>query len=265
MLKTHLQYLMEYTEYMSFVSNYRSAFPQDFSMWWQNDDWAQANVNQIPNIPFLYVDENMFDPGIDLQKYMNCFSTIPDAGATYEVKLCVDIPVNGHPTWAFNPMNGFSPGHVFLTLTKTNGSQSISQSVGFYPTSGAISPGTFKDDGSENDGHEYNASLTINSLPASGFNSVIQNLLAHQNDQYNLETNNCANRAIQAFNAVVSPPLVLPTYTAIVPLLLPVQIKTMQQSPQRLYQHIQNFQPSSKISKQVGIKLKAADSYGPCN
>ncbi|MFZ4769698.1 MAG: hypothetical protein ACOYLO_05915 [Ferruginibacter sp.] len=264
-LKTHLLYLMQYPEFVNFVTNHRIAFPNEITMWWENKDWVQANINQIPNIPFLYVDENMFDPGINLQKFMNCFGTIPDAGATYQVKLCVDIPVNGHPTWAFNPSDNFSPGHVFLTLTKTNGTQSISQTVGFYPTGGAISPGTFKNDGEPGDGHEYNASLTINSLPASGFNTVVQNLLTHQNEQYNLENNNCANPAIQAFNSVISPPIVLPSYEVVKPLTVPVQILSMQQSPQRLYQYIQNFVESSQISKQIGVKLKATNSYGSCN
>ena len=51
-------------------------------------------------------------------------------GAVYSAKLCVDIPVNNDPLAL---LDGTTPGHAFITVTKTNGSQSATLSFGFYP------------------------------------------------------------------------------------------------------------------------------------
>jgi len=74
------------------------------------------------------------EPSIDLQKYFNCFDHISDNGATYSIKLCTDLPVNSNPNALVT--TSLTPGHAFLTLTKSNGGQSITQSFGFYPISG---------------------------------------------------------------------------------------------------------------------------------
>lgn len=57
-------------------------------------------------------------------------------------------------------------GHSFITLTKTNGSISVTESFGFYPQKGYKSVfgsdvnSQIVDDGATN--NKYNASLTVN-------------------------------------------------------------------------------------------------------
>ncbi len=81
--------------------------------------WEPIEANE----PVTLVDSNAGDPPVDIVKIFNCFNLLPDAGATYSVKLCVDIPVNGNPNWPIASVGDV--GHTFLTVTKTNGSNSI--------------------------------------------------------------------------------------------------------------------------------------------
>lgn len=212
-----------------------------------------------------HIDENDGDPPVDLQKMINCFSLIPDAGATYSVKLCTDIPVNYFPDFAFN--TNFSPGHSFLTLTKTNGSQSISQSLGFYPSVQSLnpSPGEFHDNGILTRGHEYNASITLNNVGAGNFTTVISKLLSHVGNTYNLGTNNCTHVVVDAFNSIVSPPIVMPLFLVQIYFTMPPLYATMTESPQELFKYIHNFNAGGNISKEYRVNQKAPDGHGECN
>ncbi len=60
---------------------------------------------------------------VDINKMMKCFENIPNAGATYQVKLCVDVPVNDNPSTLWTGLK--KAGHAFITMTKTNGSESV--------------------------------------------------------------------------------------------------------------------------------------------
>lgn len=71
------------------------------------------------------------DPPVQLQKLLDCFSTILSSGAKYSIKLCADVPSNTFPMAAIN--STLSPGHTFLILTKSNGGQSVTQVFGYYP------------------------------------------------------------------------------------------------------------------------------------
>ena len=98
-----------------------------------NANWSGINLSTFPNE--LGPNDAIFDMGnaafgIDINKMFKCFDNIPDAGATFTVKACVDIPNNNDPTVLWNLSN--RAGHVFLTLSKSNGSQTITQSIGFY-------------------------------------------------------------------------------------------------------------------------------------
>lgn len=158
------------------------------------------------------------------------------------------------------------PGHTFLTLTKSNGSQSITQSIGFYPsTSSTITPGCFKDNGTPNNPHEYNASLTINNAPKSAFDNVVQVLLTHQHDTYNLYTNNCTNVALNAFNSIISPPIVTGLTEVYFPVNPPVNVAYIFAAPTALYRAIGQFTATTQITKQFRVKLDAPTSHGPCN
>jgi hypothetical protein len=160
------------------------------------------NVPEVVAVPLeeeIIFDYSSSGPRVDLQRMFNCFDAIPDAGATYTVKLCADLPVNGNPWWMeWN----LSPGHAFLTLTKTNGSQSVTQSFGFYPRSGALSlsfgpvPSKIVDDGQ----HEINASMTMNNVSWLDFNAVKNLALSYSTLRYDLNDRNCADFALDCFN-----------------------------------------------------------------
>lgn len=76
----------------------------------------------------IYFDQDR--PIVDILKIFKCFENIPTNGAKFSLKLSVDIPVNSDPTVLSTFSNA---GHVYLTFEKSNGNQSISQSIGFYP------------------------------------------------------------------------------------------------------------------------------------
>ena len=148
------------------------------------------------DILFNYDDK----PSIDLQKFFNCFNNVPDNGATYTIKLCADLPVDGNP-WPV--VNVLTPGHAFLTVTKTNGSQSVTQSFGFYPISGIRSifnsscPSKFIDDGD----HEFEASISM-ALSQSQFNTFKSVALNYTNNtDYDIDDFNCADFALNCFNS----------------------------------------------------------------
>ena len=198
-------------------------------------------------------------PAIDLQKFFNCFNNIPDAGATYSIKICADLPRNccpGSPT----DIN-FTPGHVFITLTKKNGAQSITQSFGFYPQNGPLSTtmaavsSKMVDDGS----HEYNASLSM-SISNIDFNAVKNLALSNSTLLYDLNDYNCTDYALECFNIVrPSPQQItidpLPGWGIInsTPNMLYVKLKEMKLS---------NGPEAANI--ELGV-LAAPLSYGPCN
>ncbi|MBS1578930.1 MAG: hypothetical protein JST29_04750 [Bacteroidetes bacterium] len=209
-----------------------------------------------------YHDISEFEPPVSLQSLFNCFAQIPDAGAIYTVKLCVDLPVNGFWQAPFNVIA--SPGHTFLTLTKTNGSQTISQSVGFYPIGSGGNPinpnatGAFKDNGYP--AHEYNAAITDYSVSANQFSMVMNNLLSHENDTYNIYVNNCTTVALDAFNLLLTQPITIE----------PFVVKmggipyTFVESPQKLYKRIGELQPGSGLGKDFNVNYKSPLSTKIC-
>ncbi len=151
------------------------------------------------------LDDSEDRHAIDLQKLIDCFLTVPDAGATYSVQLCADVPVNSHPSYLINLGGGYpAPGHVFLIMTKTTGAQSMTQVFGFYPQYGKKSasfdpvPSTIKDDTN----HEYNASIKMDNISKSDFVAILaQGIYKSEAESYDLNGYNCTNFALDAFNA----------------------------------------------------------------
>lgn len=142
-------------------------------------------------------------PAINLEELFNCFDQVPEAGATYKIKLCADLPVNSSSEPLVNA--GAGVGHAFITLTKSNGGVSVSQSFGFYPNTGGIKTvfGSPQDSKMVNDAnHEVNASIEI-SIDRDAFvlakNSAIVNANSHQ---YDLDDYNCTDYALGIYNVV---------------------------------------------------------------
>ncbi|MBK6623962.1 MAG: hypothetical protein IPG30_03260 [Chitinophagaceae bacterium] len=225
------------------------------------------DVISDPNAP-TYPDISENDPPVSLQSLFNCFSQVPDAGATYSVKLCVDLPVNGVWNAPFN-LTGKSPGHTFLTLTKTNGTQTISQTVGFYPIGTGGTPfnpdanGAFKNNGFP--AHEYNAAINITGLSSTAFTIVKNNLLQHEHDTYNIFYNNCTTLALNAFNLLITPQISCDIFVvnAGVP---PTQNNLyFMHSPQKLYKAIETFASNSnQITKEFSVISNAPSNSQTC-
>jgi hypothetical protein len=118
----------------------------------------------------------------------------------YSLSLNADLPNNNDVNWLINPAG--HPGHAFITLTKTDGTNSFTLSFGFYPsiavlslTGGAVGS-MINDDG----GHECNASVS-KELNASVFQAVLEKAVyLAGNVNYELNDYNCTDYAIQIFN-----------------------------------------------------------------
>lgn len=227
---------------------------------------VMIDVVSDPNAP-EYPDISDSEPQVSLQSLFNCFAQIPDAGATYSVKLSVDLPVNGVWNAPFN-LTQKSPGHTFLTLTKTNGTQTISQSVGFYPIGSGGNPlnpnatGGFKNNGLPN--HEYNSSIKADNLSASQFSMAMNNLLSHENDIYNISNNNCTTIALNAFNLLITPKITIEPFVVQMPTNPPQAPYFFMQSPQKLYKAIDSFQPGTGLSKEFNVNNDSPLSTNIC-
>lgn len=168
-----------------------------------DDTYSNSSYTIYNNIAYLIDnDDSELRDIVDLVKFIQCFGNISNSGATYTATLCADIPANDHPGILFNIFSGH-PGHAFITLTKSNGGETITQSFGFYPRYGLSSMGfdqvesAIKDDG----GHEYNASITMTGLSESSFSAIFATAIQRSLLTYDLNDNNCVDFAVAAFNA----------------------------------------------------------------
>jgi hypothetical protein len=230
------------------------------------DDMVEIEAEYIYNLT-----------GVDLSKMFKCFDNVPSIGATYSIRLCSDIPSNSNPNASAN-FSAASGGHTFLTISKTNGSTSVTQSFGFYPSSqpswiDPFSPvtSTLKDNGAQ----EINASLEMN-LTETQFNTVKQNAISWSTRNYELTDYNCSNYAVDIFNSVRTTPIIIPGYQIVLPGNTnpwapnnPVTV-TINKSPQMLFSKLQemknnNDPESSKIVIDQSHNYMAPISKGECN
>jgi len=240
-------------------------YHSDFGWWWDNDEYDGSSTNVYDpgeNFEFTIVS----DPAIDLAKYFKCFDNIPDAGATYTVKLCADLPSNNNPDNLIN--NSLEPGHSFITMTKTNGNNSVTQSFGFYPVPKYVSalmiPVSSKivDNGSSGNEHEYNASIEAKNISQQDFKSLQNIALSRANlMKYDLNDYNCTTYALDVFNFInQSNPVVVPDW-------LGSGGNTpggfnYKKTPNGLYKALNAMTNNPNVS--VG-KFQASTSHGPCN
>lgn len=98
-----------------------------------------------------------------------------------------------------------SGGNTFLTLTKTNRSNSVTQLFGFYHKytlkASALMDMTsaIKDD----PGHEINAGIRLN-VSGGNFDNVMTYIINHSGNDYNLSGYNFTDFAPEAFNTMLS-------------------------------------------------------------
>lgn len=209
--------------------------------------------------------ESNSQPGIDITKYIKCFSSVSNQNAVYKVTIYSDIPVNGNPNDLFN-FNTGEVGHTFLQLTKTSGSNSVTQNLGFYPQTGwksivANSPVTSKM--VDNAGHEFNASLTIN-VDATHFQNALNQMQVEKGFNYDIDNFNCTDFALSVFNAAASTTLYIPQMH------IPGGLADdMSNTPQGLYKELSILQSSGGYSgAQIsipGVAGYVGNSHGACN
>ena len=205
-----------------------------------------------------YVD----NPAINVDQYLKCFDNIPDDGATCSITIYADIPVDSDPSKYFN-WNTESPGHCFLELKKTNGTQSVQQSIGFYPATNwknILNADPVDSKMVDNGHHEFNAALKMNVNPYL-FKMAIGKIKELSTMKYDMDEFNCTDFALEVFNYVRTP-LQIPQYV------IPggTQASNM---PQGLYIKLQDMWLNNDPEKNNIIidilKGYVGGSSGPCN
>ena len=167
---------------------------------------SNGGISTTSSIHIDY-DSYVSRPAIDIAKYLNCFGSVPDGGANCSITIYTDIPVNGDPSEFFNWQTG-SPGHTFLSFSKSNLGQSVQQVFGWYPSQSweamatpAPIDGKFVDDA----GHEFNASLTISVTPQQLQSAITEVLYLSHSIKYDVDEYNCTDFALEVFNIVRDP------------------------------------------------------------
>ena len=234
-----------------------------------NPTGAGGNTsNPIEDQP-IYIDYEPVDylPAIDIKKYINCFSSIPDNGATCTIKISADIPVDDDPNAFLNWQNG-SPGHVFLQITKTNGIKMVQQNIGFYPIQGwktTLTPAPIRGKFSDNAGHEFNASLSMNLTPEQLQSTLVKIQYLANFIQYDIDDYNCTDFALEVFNHKrTGSQLEIPMFN------IPGgNAPNGTATPQGLYQKLLSMKkhsdPESPNITIPGVKGFVGNSKGPCN
>lgn len=176
-------------------------------------DYYNGGVELDPPIYIDYETDISKSP-IDLESYLRCFDQIPDAGATCSIEIYADIPVDSDPYKLFELSNQ-SPGHTFIQIKKSNGTQSAIQNIGFYPQSdwksiltNAPIDGKFVDNGM----HEFNASIKMSVSPEN-FKSILTEIrYLARFIKYDIDEYNCTDFALDVFNKIRTGKLEIPMY-----------------------------------------------------
>jgi hypothetical protein len=214
--------------------------------------------------PVSVTIENSYSkPGISVPSFLKCFSNVPDAGASYAITILVDLPVNNNPTQFFDPYTG-ATGHTFLQLTKTSGSQSVTQFMGFTAAnalSAITSSGPVSGKVVDNADHKFNASLRV-PVNAAEFTSALNKMQSQASAKYDIVNYNCVDFALGVINSARGNyPLIINKYP------LPNE-PTPMSTPEALYNLIQSMaRPGGPEAgnTSIGSVWSAGVSHGACN
>jgi hypothetical protein len=222
---------------------------------------APAPAKPSPDLVINY-EADAAKPGIDVNAFMKCFSAIPDAGSTCSVTVYTDLPVDDNPSYIFNILSG-ATGHCFMQLTKTNGTQSVTQIIG-KTTSKALAVLGFPVAGKivDNTAHKYNASITMNITPAQLQTEINAVVAAGSNPSYNMWENNCVNYAVGIMN------LLRPTNPLEVGLSLDPSSDESYETPQGLYIALDKLKAAKgpdAANITMDVIQHVGTSHGPCN
>lgn len=131
------------------------------------------------NLPGEY--NNVVNP----KKMMDCFSQITSPNAAFVVRVYVVEP---QPGTSFN-VGANSFGHVAISLTKSAGNSTITQTIGFYPTGTGLDKLSSKSQILNNGYLEYNMSSTY-FVSAESFQNVID-YISNPPTDYHFTDFNC--------------------------------------------------------------------------
>lgn len=224
-----------------------------------------GSVHQVPPIQIDFENQGE-NPAIDIETYLKCFANIPDAGAVCSIEIFADIPVDKDPNKLLN-LSTASPGHTFIQIKKTNGTQSVMQNIGFYPKSGwktALTPAPVDGKFVDNGGHEFNASFKMDLTPAQLQSAIIRMQNLARFIKYDIDEYNCSDFALDVFNEGRVDKLDIPLYD------IPGSITGGgTRTPQGLYNKLKSMQQSGSAEASnisiPGYKGWVASSNGPCN
>ena len=192
-------------------------------------------------------------PAVDPKALMTCFGSIPDAGAKMTVTVYVVEPF---PGTSFN-IGPNSVGHTAIGLTKTNGTQSITQVLGFYPDASGIDKLHAPSKIVINDNIDYNVSISYE-VSGDSFKRIT-NYIATPPLVYDLVSFNCTDFVD---NACLQGGIELPNpYNS---LGMDVTGHPLYQgmSPAGLGQSIEKLKGQTNVNANGGI---TPISKGPCN
>jgi hypothetical protein len=222
---------------------------------------AGALTTALPNLNINF-ETSYGHPGIDVNAFMKCFAAVPDAGSTCSITIYTDLPVNDNPQYIFNILTG-ATGHVFLSMTKTNGAQSVTQYIG-KTTSKAIAVLGFPVAGKivDNTQHKYNASLTMNLTPAQLQAAINKVISIGSTPSYDMWEDNCVDYTLSILNTA------RPSDPLNVGLSIDPSTGDEYQTPQSLYialQLLKNQNGADAAHITIDVVNYAGNSHGACN
>lgn len=184
---------------------------------------------------------------IDPKAFMNCFSSLPDQGAKETITVYVQEPQPGLP---FNYGTN-SVGHTAISLTKSSGGQTITQTVGYYPGDTKLATVGTSSKLVNNQNLGYTVSITYNVLPFE-FNAIAK-FIANPPSAYNLYTYNCTNFV---YDACKQGNITLPDPTG------NMGMFQTGMTPAALGNSLRAVAPDQNVNAKGGT---VGASHGPCN
>ncbi len=191
---------------------------------------------------------------VNSKQFMDCFGNIANSGATMQVTVYVQEPFPG-TSFAVGPN---SVGHVAIGLTKSNGSTSVTQVLGFYPDATGLSklnaPSKIVNNGGD---LNYDVSITY-TVNATQFNQIT-NYISNPPLTYDLGTFNCTNFV---YSACQAGSITLPDANSVTGFNAATMSLDYSMTPNGLGSSIENLKGASNVNTTGGT---TPNSKGPCN
>jgi hypothetical protein len=251
---------IEWSTWMNLLALLNRSSVNDVGWYTEMTGGGGGGTYSDPTQPPIQIDEEHpeYKDAVDPKKYIDCFSNVPDNGASFQITIAADIPIDSDPNSFFSWKDG-SPGHTYIELYKLGGSGgAVIQALGFYPNAGWKLIATDNTDAkvADDGSHEYNAKYTIN-VNASQFQSALTAIQTLSTKQYNINNFNCVDWALGVINAAGAglsiSKYVIPGNT------------TLSNTPQGLYKKISELAANGNPNASTNGKAYNSPSKGPCN